>query len=296
MRSQIAKVALVVLMSIVAGAGSARAQGKQARSESAEWFRGQAAAHERLSPRPLSCALGISLSADLHVLALGAATQQAGLRRGDRLVRSGDTSLESPADVVGALGRTAAGAPIEAGVFRDGREMVLSLPCRNHGDVWNATRQVFDAGSSGAWDRCLAAANDVVRLSGIASSQDALFKYQCMLGSNRARGRSADATEANLLYDFVRMSLDEAQYQPDGISKVRGMVLANVDYLRQAGFKSLGDDLAATLRQLSEAASNRTTAPSSPPVSVPPVPRDEPQTVPPRPQSEPVSVPPLPSR
>jgi len=218
---------------------------------------------DQLAPRPYPCDSGWAASPTGYVVAVAAWAEQAGLRRGDKIVAVGGTPVTSREERVLALYQVPAGGPVALGVTRQGQPLTLSLPCRHQPERYSAERRTLELAARGDWDGCIAADREARRLAGFVASANIQREYRCTI----AKFLSYPQPEVvSLIYEFSRLRLRESLYVPGETENVRGTVLRTADYLRSAGFPAYANDLEAQLR---EAVAAR---PVEPPPSAPPQP------------------------
>ena len=84
-------------------------------------------------------------------------------------------------------------------------------------------------------------------------SQLLFASLRCMSAKNGSSGKRDGIVEARLLYEVNLLRLSESRYGPEGLDKVRGVVLASISLLRTNGFASLASDLELQLQNASRA-------------------------------------------
>jgi S1-C subfamily serine protease len=207
---------------------------------------------QQLSPEATHCISGGLFSKALYVTNLAPTAEQAGLQRGDKIAKIDNVEVSDSSGARAAARRLPYPGRIKLTVSRAGVVEELTLPCRDGTVVWTTAKAMLQAGAEGKWDECITAIQNLRQAVGYTSAWNVWIEYRCVLARNRWSDRRADASEANLLYNFNRLTLGEAQHVPDGLASVRGTVISNITYLRNAGFPALGADLERLLAKAEE--------------------------------------------
>lgn len=219
---------------------------------------------DRTAPRSVPCSIGAITSPTGYVVAEAGWAEQAGLRLGDRIVAISGTPVTSLQEIVQGLYQVPVGGPLVLGLTRQGQQVLLSLSCRYQPERYAAARRMYEAGSHGDWDRCIAAARETRRLAGFVAFATVLPEYECAGAKNPSMASLEGRNFASLYYELNRLRLHESRYVPGETENVRGTVLRVADDLRRMGFPTYANDLEAQLREALAA------RPVAPPPSGPP--------------------------
>ncbi len=213
---------------------------------------------ERNRPELPRCISGLLLSPHLYVTNLSLTAEQAGLRRGDKVTRIAGMEVSNYKEANIAAMKAPYPGSISYSVLRAGVSEEMSGQCRDGATFWTPLKDTLQAGAQGDWETCIARGREANQAVGYVSARSVWNEYQCVLGRNRSSGRGPDATELRLLYDHNRLLLSEARFTPDGIASIRGTVLTNISYLRNALYPTLASDLERLLASVEEPASAST--------------------------------------
>jgi S1-C subfamily serine protease len=201
-------------------------------------------------PNSSQCKLGLQLGPQQYVVGLTKKTEQAGLRRGDRvktIVGLSVADAQERRQINSALSSTSLA---EVVVERQGQTTKLSLPCVPEPEVWEATKRAFEAASGGAWDECQRAALDIVRARGFVSSLPLQLRARCAYAQLAIGPRTTELAlrAARATYEWEQARIRDIAYEPGGIDSIRSSVLSNVTVLRRDGFTDFANDLEEQLR------------------------------------------------
>ena len=175
--------------------------------------------------------------------------EQAGLRRGDKILSIAGIAGSRPEDRAQAFTHVPAGGPLILGISRGGQPLSVSLPCVDDTQLWATQKKLLTAGAHGDWATCVAAGADVQRLQGFVSSPNLRAIGVCADNRTLARGQPLGAVERTLGYNMDLQELREIRYVPEGLDKIRGRILANISLLQRTGFASLAADLETELQK-----------------------------------------------
>jgi S1-C subfamily serine protease len=192
-------------------------------------------------PTPFPCHPGAFGSEEGYVIAVAGFMDRAGLKLGDRIVSINDIAVQSRSDRARALYSGSVGRPLEYGVERPGSASVvkISAPCADDIRRWEAQQRFLMAAAQGDWQGCLEALIEVRNATGFLTPPAIWDRLECAKG----RGRVSRGDEAQLVYDFTRVVVDQQRHVPGGLDNVRSLVLRNSQALQQMGFSSLAVDL-----------------------------------------------------
>lgn len=245
---------IVLIAATVAGCVGGR---NAAREDTARSLREAAArALQQRMDTPRRCLFGFGLSPSLYISALSPRASDSGLRKGDRVVSVGGVKISSFNEFFGAIANASVGDSIAFEVTRGRNKGTVSVPCHDPRSMVNAEQTLFTAAARGDWDGCIAASLDYERALGVVLPGSLGWRLRCLL---EKQGHRVNNVVASLVYDFWRLRLQAAAYEPDGVAPLRGQILGVTTSLRRDGFIALAEDLE---RQL---ASARDFATASPP-------------------------------
>lgn len=170
--------------------------------------------------------------------------EAAGLQRGDRLVAFAGNRLTVDENSASEVWSTVPRAPqIDIEVERNGRTIVVRMPCRDPIPEWQALVGAVRAIGEGQWDDCLNYVSRKVELSGIAPASTLRVTLLCWTGKIAAtRTRPADKFW-RLLHRAGEKIIEESQYRPSGRAEAYGAVLNLSLRLDRAGRGDLADQL-----------------------------------------------------
>ncbi len=204
---------------------------------------------EQMRPTLLACTPGYNATPDGYVVAIADWAEQAGLRRGDKILSIAGVSVLRREDRAQAFAQVPTGGPLVIGIRRGSQTPLVSLPCVDDTKVYADGKKALTAGVNGDWDTCLAAIAEFQRFQGFVTSSTLQVALACAENRTIARRQPLGHGERTLLYNRELLALRGMRYVPEGLDKIRGRILTSISLLQRAGFTSLAADLEAELRK-----------------------------------------------
>jgi V8-like Glu-specific endopeptidase len=189
---------------------------------------------------------------DLYVVDIAGWVQAAGLQRGDRLLTFGGLSL-TQAGAVGAWAQVPRSEHVHIRVERNGKEVSILLPCRDHSKAWQAEIDFMRAFIEDRWTDCIERTRRYNQLVGIASSNNQYLILLCVRGKGQATKQPLSGEFWLLVHNWATKAIEESRYHPAGLTAVRGSLLDAAEHLERAGRKSLADDVKQQITAFSRA-------------------------------------------
>ena len=177
----------------------------------------------------------------------------AGLRRGDRPVAYGGTSLTDAGDTDDKVwAQIPRGEYVDILVERAGKEVSLRIPCRDDRQKWEARRALFSALAEGRWQDCVDASTNWIKVSGYAPSVYLYLGNFCMRENSISKKQNIPADYWRRLHAWATKAIEESHYRPTGLAQVRGNLLVVTEALEGAGRNTLADDIKQQIATFSQ--------------------------------------------
>jgi len=138
------------------------------------------------------------------------------------------------------------GEVIAATFERSGRVIELDLTCEDGLPVVEKLLAFLDAGAEGQWNSCLWHIAKYEQIT-VPSSVTARLQVTCNESKRFTENRAPSYSDAVLVHTGARMTLEEAELSPTGVGDVRGEVLVDLQWLEDAGYPTLAEDLSSLL-------------------------------------------------
>lgn len=183
--------------------------------------------------------------------------EAAGLRRGDRFIAMGGVSVANAGHWTDALSKATPEKTLEITVDRQGREITLSLPCRDNREWWRTQRNMFEAAVAERWGDCISGSRRLLQLARRPFSFMLQAQVDCWSAELRAE-RSATVPKDFwlLLHQLANQYLEESRYRPGLLASRRPFLLNTIKTLEDRGFKLQADDLRNQLQTTTSAAAS----------------------------------------
>lgn len=202
---------------------------------------------------PFPCFDGWSSGQDNYVVDVTPWAAASGLRRGDRLVAYGGTSLTGIRDSDReAWARVPRGEYVDIRVERAGKEVSLRLPCRDARQDWEAFLATTQAIAEGRWQDCVDAVSRWVKEAGYAPSSAFSVTILCMLEKAKSERQRPPDEYWRRLYAWATKAIEESHYRPTGLAEIRGRLLDVTEALEKAGRNTLADDIKQQIATFSQ--------------------------------------------
>jgi hypothetical protein len=195
----------------------------------------------------------VEWSPRLYTIAVGAAAEQTGLRRGDRIKTINTENVTTLDDVKRILtslpvGVTSVDLIVERTALmleRESRNVSLHGRCRSDKARWEAKKKALEAMKDGRWNDCFLGMREVTQEWGAGLTGDIEVRGLCAYYDARLKARPIGPDDAQSLYDWRRAQIAEARYDPGALDRVRGDVLTGANVLRSWNAKNLAEGLSA---------------------------------------------------
>lgn len=189
--------------------------------------------------------------ADGTVVRLGPNAAKAGVRLGDRIVAVNGERHNDRQGLLGAIVKNRPDEQILLTLLRDGVEIERKVDCMDGRPVADKGITMLEAASQGRWRDCVTLSYELERPPLNPSYSVALIRHACNDAERFAANRRPTGSDARLLYETRRRQIEEANYVPEGIARVRGEVLGSISWLEQNGFRNFSADLRELLEKAS---------------------------------------------
>jgi S1-C subfamily serine protease len=214
---------------------------------------------------PFGCSdEGWSESKDNYVLDVAPWAAAAGLQRGDRLLAFAGRALsnvgESKSEIWAQVPRS---AHVEIQVERNGKEVLVRLPCLAHSQIWQVMTDTKRAIVDGRWQDCIDGVWRGSQITGIAPASTLYVALICYRGKIEAARQPAPEDFLRLLHRWATKAIEESRYRPVGLAEIRGELLSASAGLEKAGRKDLADDLRQQIAGFAQAPPTVVAAPSA---------------------------------
>jgi hypothetical protein len=182
------------------------------------------------------------LASDSNViLTLESWAEDAGVRRGDRLVRIGDRDLTGDVSWDDAMRLLPKGQSFTIATNRRGQQQSFVLDCHDHGPYLNAERGAFEAMRDRQWAKCIQAAELAMQVFGSKTTPMLDAQMECFEQLDpdpKAEGL------ASLMYQAGITGIEEMKFDvPAERTALRARVVDLTGKLQQAGFVAFAADL-----------------------------------------------------
>lgn len=247
MRPLVDTLGVVTVLGIVGCAEPVKQPDTSAKSEKEDVRRLVSIAQERLQDpyytSPFACADPWLAGQKNVIVTLEDWARDKGLKRGDRLVKIGESELEPTLEWDEAMRKLPPSKPFSIAVERDGREYHLVLECRDHAPYLNAEREVFQAMSQQNWTKCVSAADQAMEIFGSKTTPLLAVQMLCL----QQMSPTNDAV-ANLRYQKALTAIDELPFEESAArTELRTQAVEEMSRLRQEGYQTFAEDLQTQL-------------------------------------------------
>jgi hypothetical protein len=243
---------------IVAGFYLAGCSSLQTQSELTKARDGAQKAHRSLSAKAGSqhfCILGIRAGADGRVLHVGTHGLAAGILPGDLIVAVDGNPIRNWTDEKLKLRKRAPGELVSLLVRRNGSQLMIQAPCLDIAGTVAAVAEALGEAANGNWLACSEKMEQMQNEYGPSpTAQNILvdcYKYFLM-----SEGKIVDDAFAAALAKLAVLNIEEASWSLRSLQRLRGDVLAQIDWLRRNNFPTAAEQLEqkynAALAQLTE--------------------------------------------
>jgi len=205
-------------------------------------------AREQLQEVP-TCVIGIYLWDDGAIGDVGNYAQQAGFRRGDKILSYDNTSFVNREAFVAWLEQYQGGEEVSLTVQRGRETQKLKVQCS--AQLRKAWLQILETAAAGEWESCLHAVRETKRVEGTTYGL-AWARTQCSQGRRFATGGRITVNEAHDYYEAVRLEIRMASVSQEALEKIRGDVIGAAFSLRDWRFPTLANDLESQYRSARE--------------------------------------------
>jgi S1-C subfamily serine protease len=177
----------------------------------------------------------------------------AGLRRGDRPLAYGGTSLTREFDSDNQIwSRLPQSQYVDIRVDRAGKEVSIRLPCRDDRPEWEASVALWRAIADGRWQDCVDAGSAWSKAVGYAPSGLLRTGLLCILEKSKAERQRPPDEYWRRVHAWATKAVEEAHYKPTGLSENRSALLNAVEALEKAGRGTLAEDIKQQIAAFSQ--------------------------------------------
>jgi hypothetical protein len=201
---------------------------------------------------PFPCDDGWLATSTGYVVDVTSWAERAGLHRGDHLLAFGGVPVAQAGNWGETLARLTARDSLALSVQRAGREVAVTLPCRDNQERSRAQREILDAIMAERWDDCIAASRRLGALGDHPFSVALFFQWNC--GNEKLKAESAEGPGPiefwQLYYELHSRRLEDARHYPGGLQERGPEILKAISTLEKREHREWAGKLR---RQLYEA-------------------------------------------
>jgi membrane-associated protease RseP (regulator of RpoE activity) len=200
---------------------------------------------------------------------------RAGIRAGDRIVAVNGERHDDGAGISTAIVKNSPDDQVLLTLIRNGVEIEQKVRCMDGRPIADKLVAMFRSAAEARWRDCIAASYELERPPLMTNYSVPFMRHSCNQAERLAARRPPTNADASLLYEARRREIEEANYVPGAMGKVRGEVLTTISWLEQNKFSNFATDLrglldkASLTRVDSPPAPNAQPAPSSASVAPP---------------------------
>jgi len=214
---------------------------------------------------PFPCSTFWARGNDYYVVDMTPWAAAFGLRRGDRMVAYGATSLtgivDSDQEVWARVPHGPPSLPWEKAldeyadirVERAGKEVSLRVPCRDDRQKWEANLALQRAIAEAHWQDCVDAVSRWIKIAEYAPSGIHYTAILCMLEKSKAEKQRPPDEYWRRLHGWATKAIEESRYRPTGLADIRGRLLNAAEALEKAGRNTLASDIKQQITTFSQA-------------------------------------------
>ncbi len=198
------------------------------------------------------CSIPLHAENDLLVIRVSQHAARFDLRPGDRILSVDGVPIYTRDNWTQSLIAHKPQEVVAITVQREGGETPISASC---GDGLPARKRLdaaLVAALEGRWNDCRYEISRLEQLT-LTASPSAAIRLSCNESRRLTEGTAPDYNDAILLYEFTRISLEEAEIGSGATAHTRGTAIANLTWLESNGFQSLADELSPLVDSVADA-------------------------------------------